>query len=51
MVIYGNDHYVSYIKRGETWKNHNDLQRKINKFTEAKNKFVKPHMLIYIKHD
>lgn len=50
LVAYGMDHYVSYIRRNDgLWEIHNDLQKKIKKFTDAGNKRVNPHCLVYIK--
>lgn len=47
VVGYGNDHYISYIKRNGKWEVHNDLQSKIV-WTTSK-KIIEPHLIMYVK--
>lgn len=47
LIGWNHGHYVSYVKSNYTWEIHNDLQRKIQKFTsKTKNN---PYLIMYIK--
>ena len=50
VVAYGMGHYISYIRRSDgTWETHNDLQKKIKRFSSTGDKKANPHCLVYNK--
>ena len=49
-VAFSSGHYVAYIRRSENkWELHNDVLKKIMKFSSTKEKYITPHLLVYIR--